>query len=66
MRVLYGPTLHELAQALPDIGDALAHALAHLARDPTADGIDRASIEVEGVRQHLQHLHAAVLSEHGR
>lgn len=60
MRALYGPTARDLAQALPQIGESLAAVLASLVRDTTADGIDRAMISVEGVRQHLIRLQAAL------
>ena len=62
---LYAPTSNELAAALPEIGEAIAAGLAHLARYPTADGCDRAMMAIEGTRQHLKRLHAALTRDGG-
>jgi hypothetical protein len=64
-RALYGPTGAELTAALPEIGESIAAALVHLSHAPTPDGCDRAVMKIEGARQYLVRLQAALLRDSG-
>ena len=57
----YSPALEELLKPLPDAGDAFAAMLSELSRDASPDRIERALVRIEGIRQHLHRIHAALI-----
>jgi hypothetical protein len=57
----YSPALEELLKPLPEAGDAFAAMLAELSRDATPDRVERALVRIEGIRQHLHRIHAALI-----
>lgn len=57
----YTPTLEELLKPLPDAGDSFVAMLAELSRDASPDRVERTLVRIEGIRQHLHRIHAALI-----
>lgn len=60
---LRGPTVDELARALPDLGDHTATLLSELARSPSPDRCDRALVQLDGARQLVARLRGSLVRE---
>lgn len=58
-----GPTVEELAKALPDLGDHTAGILSELARDPSRDRCDRALCQLAGIRELVTRLRGSLVRE---
>ena len=63
VRQPYGQSPDALAQALPSIGDGFAATLRRLGNDTSIAGAAEALTQLEGIRQHLVRLSAALIRE---
>lgn len=60
---LYGPTAHELANTLVNIGGGLQAQCERLAADPTIEGCEQIASNLDGARRHVLRLRERLMAD---